>query len=319
MPVEEPVSARQFRSPLLDARTLCHSNLEAIEVFSVGNVGFRPLRFGREVCSDEQIGAQILSLSGVVHARGVPSGGLAFDIGDRVLRHGIDVGRGNRYFDQAVFVEQAAQHGIANLAVPLLYCTAGGFVIARQVLVSLSGDTGCDHLGIEQTNQTIAELDVSVEEGKRLPGLDGLDPERGLAQLHRERVPVHAMDTVLHDLAQSVLPHGLVGGVHPSLDAGDLGCHAACRCQKKVSRAARRVEHLEIKDGFAGIGWAANNRLGEDGLKRRLNELVHQRRRRVVGPSQLSLGALGLLAVVLAGKAERPRCGIQVNVRLQFQ
>ena len=302
--MEETVSARQFPGPLLDPRTLRYSDPEAIEVFGMRNPSFCPSCLGTEVRSNKQIGAQLFSHSGLALAHHVPSGGLAFSVGERFLRHGVDFGGGIRYFDHAGFVEQAAHHDIANLAVPFLDCPAGGPLIPCQILVRLSGYAACDHLGIEQTHQTVAVLDVSVEEGQWLAGLDGLDPERGLAQLHREWVPVDPMDTMLHDLAQRVLSNGLVGGVHPGLDAGDLGGHAACRCQQKVSGATCRVEHLEIEDGFAGIFWASRDRLGEDGFKRRLDEFFHQGRRRVVRPGELSLGALGLITILLACEAE---------------
>ena len=97
------------------------------------------------------------------------------------------------------------------------------------------------------------------------------------------------MDTVLDDLAQRAFARGLLGGVRVGLDAGNLGCHAACRCQQEVSRAARRVEHLEIEDSLAGVVWVSCDCLGKNGLKRRLDQFAHQGRWCVVGPGQLSI------------------------------
>ena len=42
---------------------------------------------------------------------------------------------------------------------------------------------------------------MGVEEGQRLAGLDGLDPQSRLAQLHSEWIAVDAVDTVLDNLA----------------------------------------------------------------------------------------------------------------------
>ena len=149
IPVEEAVPVGKFPGLLCNSPALRNTDFEAIEVFGKGSPGAASLVFGREVCSDEEIGAQLFSYSCLVPARSVPSGGFAFDVVERILRHGIDVGGGKRHFEHTVFVEQAAQHGVARLAVSLLERSADGFVVARQVLERLAGYAASDHVRIE--------------------------------------------------------------------------------------------------------------------------------------------------------------------------
>ena len=160
---------------------------------------------------------------------------------------------------------------------------------------------------------------MGIEECQRLAGLDGLDPQRRLAQLDRERITVDTVDAVLDHLAQRVLPCRLVRCVHACLDAGDLGSHASRRSQEKVSRTARWVENLDVEDGRAGIARVTGERLGENGFERRFDQFVYQGRWSVIGPGQLSLGAPGPLAVFVPDETESPGRCVHVQDGLKFQ
>ena len=93
----------------------------------------------------------------------------------------------------------------------------------------------------------------AFEEGQRFARLDRFDPEGCLAEFDGEFILVDAVDTVLHDLAQGMLARTFVGTLAIRLDTDDFGGHAARRGQQKMSRAAGRVDDIEIQNGFLWI------------------------------------------------------------------
>ncbi len=93
---------------------------------------------------------------------------------------------------------------------------------------------------------------MGIEKAQRLARLHRLQPEGGLAQLHRQRVEVHAMDAVGHHLAQGlaiVAFRGLVGaGAQPR----HLGGQTAGGGEQEVAGAGRRIDDLEVQQGLPG-------------------------------------------------------------------
>ena len=59
----------------------------------------------------------------------------------------------------------------------------------------------CDELR-GRAEEAVAALDVGVEEGQGLAGLERLEPEADLAQLDRHRVDVDGVEAVADDVAQ---------------------------------------------------------------------------------------------------------------------
>ena len=58
------------------------------------------------------------------------------------------------------------------------------------------------HQSGRRTQKCVAELNVGVEEGERLAGFDGLQPEAELAEFDRHRVHVDAVEATAHDIAK---------------------------------------------------------------------------------------------------------------------
>ena len=144
---------------------------------------------------------------------------------------------------------------------------------------------------------------MRVQERERLPGLDGLDPHRRLAELDGERVPVDPVDAVLHNLAERVPVRLLIVGVIAGLDARDLGGEPPRSRQQEVARPARRVQHPEIENRGAGILGACADSPFDHRIEGCSYEFADEARRRVVRAAQLSFRPLGLLlAALLSGK-----------------
>ena len=102
--------------------------------------------------------------------------------------------------------------------------------------------------------------------------------------------------------------------------ASNFDSHAPSRSQEEMPRAARRIDDPQGEDRFARVFGMIGNRLGEDRLQRRFNQLVHEGRGRVVRARQLALGASALFAAeAIANKAKTPRRSAHVHHWLKLQ
>ncbi len=99
-------------------------------------------------------------------------------------------------------LEDQAQLPAALLLVAPLQLACHRLVIAGHRVERLVGDAIVQHLQVEHPDQRIAALDVRIEEGQRLALAEPLDPQRHLAQVHSQRVLVHAVDAVDDGLAR---------------------------------------------------------------------------------------------------------------------
>ena len=81
-------------------------------------------------------------------------------------------------------------------------------VVAGERLVSGIRDAPLQNRQVEDAEQRVATADLRVEEPEREAGIDRLDPERDLGELHRHRVAVDSVDAASHHVAQRVAEVG---------------------------------------------------------------------------------------------------------------
>ena len=160
--------------------------------------------------------------------------------------------------------------------------------------------------------QGVADADVLVEEGQRLAGFQGFQPERDLGQLGGHRVDVDAVDAAADDAAQ----RGPDDGVGRLGLAGFLGGDAlgdpAGGGDEEVAGAAGGVADGEVeqrRDPF--LGGSVRAGLVEQRVERGVEQALDQRGRRVVGA--------GLLALVAGQCLQRVGELLGVVARDQFQ
>ena len=97
---------------------------------------------------------------------------------------------------------------------------------------------------------------MALQERQGQPRIDGLHPEAHLADLHGQRVRVHAVDAAPDDIAEGALVivrRGRASGA----DAGHAVGEPACRGEQEVAGAARGVDDGKVQqrfDGTLGIG-----------------------------------------------------------------
>ena len=222
---------------------------------------------------------------------------LGGDLLEGVLGHLVNFPRG---IEQARGRADLGQHAVPRLAVALAaveFCPGSGgvLVVAGERLVGLVRDAVLQHVVVEDADQAVAAADAGVEEGERLAGLEGLDPERHLAELDRERVAIDAMDAAGDDLAERVLELDL-GGCAGAAELGDAGGGAAGGAEQEVAGAAGGVEDRQAQDRGDRVRGVA--RLGgvQDRVEGGIQQELHERFGGVVGAGLLALVAAGLAA-----------------------
>ena len=204
--------------------------------------------------------------------------------------------------------------------VPLLEVLAHSLVVARKRLVCGGRDPIAEDLRIEDADQAVAQCDVGIEERERLARLDGLDPERGLAEFDREWIPVNAVDAVPDDFAERVSASSLVIPVVVGFDARDLGGEPPRRGQEEMARSAGRIDDAHAENRGGRVFGVLADRPLDDGVERGPYEFAHEARRRVVGATQLSGGSPRLPVLVLvAAEREPPRGGVHVDDGVEFE
>ena len=249
----------------------------------------RILRLVGEERAYEEISFEFFPGSRVLVERGVPRGGLAFDVVERVLRHRVEIGPNDCDLQYRLVVEQAGLTGGARVLVAFSKCLARRLVVASERLVGVGRDAVDHDCGVEYADEAVTELDVGIKECQRFSGLHRLDPQCSSAKLHCEGVSVDPMHTVTDDIAQGVLTRRFVRGVRSGVDPRHLCGHAPRRGEKKVSRAAGGVNDAEIEDGLARVFGMTGYRIGEHRVEGRLHEFMDEGWRGVVRPGELSL------------------------------
>ena len=139
-----------------------------------------------------------------------------------------------------------------------------------------------------EPDQRVAVPQRVVHEGERVVLRQRHEPERDLGEVHRHRVPVHAVEAALRDQPAREDHLVLVGRDRGHLAVGVPGldqrvAELAAGLDQERPRAHRRVADLEVEDlrgpGRPAVG-AAQAR--EDRLERRAHDRLGERARRVV-------------------------------------
>ena len=266
----------------------------------------------REEGAGEQVGAKLFPGAGCASLRGLPRLFLAFHLPERPFGHLVQRGGGARRVVRRRVVQQAE---LPRLAVRLPEIGARGLLVPGQRLVRAGGNPFVQHRRIEDADQTVSRPDVRVEEGERLAGLDRLHPQRRLAEFHRERIPVDAVNAAPDNLAQRSPAVPFLGRVRAGLDAGNLRREPPGGGEQEVARTAGRVEDLQVEQRRTRILGPFLLRPLDDRNERRLHQFVDQARRRVVGAGQFLLRTLA----GVAREVEGPGLGVHVDRRLQFE
>ena len=161
--------------------------------------------------------------------------------------------------------------------------------------------------------QAVAENDVAVEKDKRLARLQRFDPETEPAQLYGHRVHVHAVEAMADHVAQRALVErrrrlALAGRI--GANTGQVAGQTVRGADQEVTRSDRRVAYLQAEDRLLRVraDLAAGRRF-DDRVERRVEQALHQRIRRVVGPRRLATiaGELGEREVPAAVHLRRQR------------
>ena len=182
--------------------------------------------------------------------------------------------------------ERGSHEGLDRLAPCLLpEMDAVGMPLVARFAV-LPGHHGVVLERVEPgAHQAVAALDLVVEERERQVAVHRLDPERQPAQLHRERVEIHAVDAALDDVtAEDGLEPGLEGLVRrpaaklfgpeqvPGLRRG-----AAIEQVHDRPLASFRDASVMVKRGVQGVGKKPQRGHGERaGAARRVAHLERE-------------------------------------------
>ena len=164
--------------------------------------------------------------------------------------------------------------------------------------------------------QAVADPDVVVEEGERLPGLEGFEPEVHAAELGRHGVDVHAVEAPADDVAEGVLVEErrrLALARRVRANPGKVPGEAMCRADEEVAGADGRVADLEVEDRPLGLlaGLAPERRLHHR-VERGVEQALHQYVGGVVGAGglagiagELGEGEVRAVAAHLRGEREQ--------------
>ena len=164
-------------------------------------------------------------------------------------------------------------------------------IVPLDGLERLVGQARLDALR-RRPEQAVADADVVVEEGERLAGLQGLQPQAHAAELGGHRVPVHAVEAAADHVAERVLMEqrgGLAVARRMGAHAGQMAGEAVGGADQEVAGADSGVADLEVEDRplRLGPGLAADRRL-DHRVEGRVEQALHQRVGRVVGARGLA-------------------------------
>ena len=119
-----------------------------------------------------------------------------------------------------------------------------------------------------RAEQGVAALDVGVEEGERLAGLEGLHPEADLAELDRHRVDVDAVEAAGDDVAERGSRRLGGGLVVAGADGGEALGDAVGGGDEEVARAAGGIDDLEVEERLLALLAAASSSTGSSAESR---------------------------------------------------
>jgi len=148
---------------------------------------------------------------------------------------------------------------VLHFATPFRFIPFGsgardGFVVAFARVERLVRDALFEHAEIEHADERVATADAVVEEGERFAGGVAFQPERDAAEVHGERVAVHAVDAMADDIADGFADAFRGGFILAGAQDGKLLAHSPPSGEQHVAGAAGDVYNLEGEQGLGGLG-----------------------------------------------------------------
>ena len=191
------------------------------------------------------------------------------------------------------------------------------FVVATQGLEGVFGYAALQRLQVGQAQQGVAHLQVVVQKAQRAAFFKALQPQGGARQFDGHGVAVHAKDAAAHHFAQGVAVSLGGDGAFGRAQLGQLFGQAAGGGQQKVAAATGGVDHADGQQGIDRLGRVLRQALGNDGVERAADELLHQAVGGVVAAGEFAVVACGASFARQADKAEA--AGVQVHLGHQLQ
>jgi len=257
----------------------------------------------------EELGAAVLLRGG----ERLEAALLLLEGGDRVVGGGL--GGGGALGQLRLQVEDEVVEGEPMLAarlalesIALAKSTREPLVVALDGRERLVGDTGGEELG-GGAEERVSAADVAVEEGEGPAGVEGLQPQRHLAQLDRHRVHVHPVEAAGDDVAQGGAKRLGRGLLLAGPDGGEALGDAVGGGDEEVAGAAGGIADGEVEERPLGIG--AGGGLVEQGVEGGVEQAEDEACGGVVAPRRLPLVAGGGLELEDGG------VGVQRGVELE--
>ena len=272
-----------------------------------------------------EVARLFLAQPGRVAVAGLEQFLLAADEFRRVVGNGVHVAAvaGERLgFAGIADGKQVLSSAASFLAVLLGGGAGGGFVIAFARVERLVRDALWENAEIEHANERVAAADAVVEKREGLAGGVAFQPERDAAEVHGERVAVHAVDAMADDIADGFADALRGGFVLAGAEFGEFLADAPGGGEQHVPRTASDVYDLEREQrgllvlraraiAFVRNG-SSGKALANDGHERAFDEFVHQFRRRVKRAGCFAFRAEDKIEV-------QQRGGISGNVGMKFE
>ncbi|OQA94471.1 MAG: hypothetical protein BWY25_02770 [Chloroflexi bacterium ADurb.Bin222] len=122
------------------------------------------------------------------------------------------------------------------------------FIVARERLEGFIRDAPVQQRG-RRPKKAVATLQIALQERKRFAGIECLHPQRHLAEFHRHRVEVHAVDAMPHHIAQRRAQVGGSGFRIARANLRQVMRQPVRRRNQKMPGAARGVYYFDGKEG----------------------------------------------------------------------
>nr|WP_246035677.1 hypothetical protein [Dictyobacter kobayashii] len=147
------------------------------------------------------------------------------------------------------FVKERELAGLTKLLVFLFELATDFFVIALNGIKGTVRDAVAQE-GRGSAKQAVTALDMSIQEGERLAGLDGLHPQVDFAELDGHGVNIDAIDTMADHITQGGAARGCIGLFAIGEGGGQPASDAVRGGDQEVATATGGITDLEVEDGF---------------------------------------------------------------------
>lgn len=123
-------------------------------------------------------------------------------------------------------------------------------VVTRHRLEGRVGNPLLQDFKVDHPCQRIAAFDAVIQKSKRFPLAVRFQPESDPAQLHRERILVHAVDAMRDHVTHRLTNAFRCGLLLATAHASQLPPKAPCRGEQEVSRAAGGIADFDREQGM---------------------------------------------------------------------